>query len=259
MRFGCTLPQFGEDPASTLRAAARAEASGLDAVFLFDHLWPLSGRDRPVHSPWPLLGAMAADTDHITLGTLVARVGLAPVDVLVGQIVTAWSLSGQRLIAGLGTGDHLSAAENEAFGLEFPPAEDRIAALVEVARALTGEGVPVWVAGRHPGVRQAALEMRAPLNVWGALPSEVAALTAEGHEVTWGGQVLVADDAADLAFLRSRFGTRPGLVEGTVAEVASHMGELARAGATWAVCSPLDAASPKVAGRLAQVAQQVKG
>ncbi len=40
--------------------------------------------------------------------------------------------------------------------------------------------------------------------------------------------------------LRDRFGDRPGLVVGTVDEVARHLVGLHAAGAAWCVCTPLD-------------------
>ncbi len=52
MRVGVTLPTFRDD-AAALDAARRAEALGLDGVFVFDHLWPLGqrGSARPVRLP----------------------------------------------------------------------------------------------------------------------------------------------------------------------------------------------------------------
>ena len=42
--------------------------------------------DRPALSSGPLLGAVAASTSTISVGTLVARVGLLPDDVLVAVL-----------------------------------------------------------------------------------------------------------------------------------------------------------------------------
>jgi hypothetical protein len=64
-----------------------------------------------------------------------------------------------------------------------------------------------------------------------------------GREVTWGGQVLVARTAAELEAKRERIGDRAGLVTGTVEDLIVHLRALADAGASWAVCAPIDVAT----------------
>lgn len=257
MLIGCTLPQFSDDPGAVLAAAQRAEAAGLAGVFLFDHLWPLGGRDKPILAAWPLLGALAAVTERLAVGTLVARVGVVSDAQLVSQLATAERISGGRLIAGLGTGDRLSFAENDAYGIPFEPVARRTERLVAVGGELQRRGAAVWIGGRHPLVRQAALALSAPLNLWGGSVEEVAEAVRAGHEVTWGGQVLVGDDDDDAAELLARFGPRDGLIHGSTEAVAEQLAAIAAAGATWAVCSPLDAASSTSATRLARVASSL--
>ncbi len=144
MKVGITLPQFRDEADSALEAARRAEALGIDGVFCFDHLWPMGQPGRPALSSGPLLGALAASTSTIAIGPLVARIGLLPDDVLVAVLAGLASLSDGRLIAGLGTGDHLSRAENEAFGIPFEPASERRVRLASVAAGRPRPG--------HPGV-----------------------------------------------------------------------------------------------------------
>src|SRR5204862_6311366 len=106
LNVGITLPQFREEAGPALEVARSAEAAGLDGVFVFDHLWPLGRPDRPALHSTTLLGALAAETSRVTLGTLVARVGLVPNAVLVHALVTLHRIAGDgRFIAGLGTGD----------------------------------------------------------------------------------------------------------------------------------------------------------
>ncbi len=214
MRVGVTLPQFRDEADSVLEAARRAEAVGLDGVFCFDHLWPMGRPDRPALFSAPLLGAVVATTSRITVGSLVARVGLVPDPVLVAVMATLAALGPGRIIAGLGTGDHLSRPENEAFGLPFEPADRRRARLSRVAEALSGLGIPVWVGGGHPRTVALAGPLGAAVNLWEGDPRRVAELTAAGVEVTWGGPV-----------------------GGTAPEVADRLSEVAGAGATWAVCA----------------------
>jgi len=136
MKVGTTLPQFRDEADSALAAALRAEQVGLDGVFCFDHLWPMGQPGRPALSSGPLLGALAASTSVIHIGTLVARIGLLPDDVLVDELASLHAISNGRLIAGLGTGDHLSRAENQAFGIPFEPAEVRRVRMGAVAVAV---------------------------------------------------------------------------------------------------------------------------
>ena len=86
MKVGITLPQFRDEADSALDAARRAEALGIDGVFCFDHLWPMGQPDRPVLSSTPLLGALVGSTSTIAVGTLVARVGLLPDEMLVAVL-----------------------------------------------------------------------------------------------------------------------------------------------------------------------------
>ena len=58
LRFGVYLPPFGPfgDPAVLVDLAVRAEASGWDGVFLWDHL---VRDDLPIADPWTAMGAIA--------------------------------------------------------------------------------------------------------------------------------------------------------------------------------------------------------
>ena len=214
MKVGITLPQFSHEAGPALDAARRAEDLGLDGVFCFDHLWPIGRPDGPVLSMFPLLGALAASTSSISVGSLVARVGLVPDEVLVAGLSGLSLISGSRVIAGLGTGDHLSRPENDAFGIPFEPVDQRRSRLLAVGSALGGGGIPVWVGGGLPKTVALARDLGAAVNLWEGDPLRIAELTATGMEVTWGGPV-----------------------GGTAPEMAARLGELAAAGATWAVCA----------------------
>ena len=150
MKVGITLPQFRDSADEALDAGRRAEALGIDGVFVFDHLWPMGQPGRPALSSGPLLGALAAVTSTVHLGTLVARIGLVPDDVLVEVLCGVDSLSGGRLVAGIGTGDRLSREENDAYGIPFEAADIRRQRLTSVAMAVAGAGIPVWIGGGRP-------------------------------------------------------------------------------------------------------------
>ena len=121
IRTGVVLPTFRESPDDALEAAAQAFAAGVDGVFCYDHIWPMSQPDRPALAPFPVLGALVADVSGPAtpgggpyFGTLVARVGLVPSEVLLAQFTALANLAPGRIVAALGTGDRLSEAENRA-------------------------------------------------------------------------------------------------------------------------------------------------
>ena len=214
VKVGVTLPQFRDDGARAIAAAAEAERLGIDGVFVFDHLWPMGSPGRPIVSSLPLLGAIAAETGEVSIGSLVMRVGLLPDEVLVEELGRVDDVSNGRLIAGLGTGDRLSADENRAFGVPYGSADERRDALHRCAASLRERGHRVWIgagATVDPRTREVACSIGAALNAW---DTGVGTIEAE-HEVemTWGGPV-----------------------PGGAAAVAERVRELARAGATWVVC-----------------------
>jgi alkanesulfonate monooxygenase SsuD/methylene tetrahydromethanopterin reductase-like flavin-dependent oxidoreductase (luciferase family) len=222
MKIGVTLPQFRPSADASLVAARAAETLGLDGVFLFDHVWAIGRPDRPALNAWPLLGALATETETVVLGTLVARVSLQPTAVIAHYFESLHRIVGERLVAGLGAGDKLSAAENEAVDVPFPPVAERLAELVDACRRVRELGIETWVGGLSARVRELARAEAHALNLWGVDPDEVArevadeiAVGAKGIDVTWGGPVPPSADAtADL------------------------LRRLRDAGATWAVCGP---------------------
>ncbi|MHB8329245.1 MAG: LLM class flavin-dependent oxidoreductase, partial [Acidimicrobiales bacterium] len=208
-----TLTSFRHDAGTALDAARRAEALGLDGVFVFDHLWPMGHPARPALSAFPLLGAVAAVTSRICLGPLVARVGLVPDDVLVAQMASLANMAPGRLVAGMGTGDSKSALENAAFGIAFGNSGERRKALRACARRVLDMEVPVWIGGGSTATLAIAAELGAAVNLWEGDPSSLATLR-DRSEVTWAGQV-----------------------PGDTAGIVERLGEVSRAGATWAVCA----------------------
>jgi len=214
VRIGVTLPQFSDEADTAIAAAQRAEELGIDGVFCFDHLWPMGQPGRPAISSGPLLGALVASTTSIAVGTLVARIGLLPDDVLVEVLCGVHAMSGGRFVAGIGTGDRLSREENEAYGIPFETAAVRRERVGSVAAAVIGAGVPVWLGGGRPEMVALARSTGAAINIWQVDVDPVMDLVAQDIEVTWGGPV-----------------------GDTVEEATAMLGKVAAAGATWAVCA----------------------
>jgi hypothetical protein len=236
IRTGVILPTFRDSPDQAFAVAREALAAGVDGVFCYDHLWPIGHPDRPALAPFPILADLAVSTKIAPIagggpyfGTLVARIGMVPNRVLLGQFRALAGLAGGRVIAGLGTGDRLSEAENRAYGIPYGSAAERRRDMVEMACALREMGLTVWLAGGTAARLDESRAAQVGLNVWDAPPSLVAARTGgpDAVEVTWGGPPLKE--------------------ESTLREA---VGELARAGATWVIfASPVDPAALVAAAR----------
>lgn len=87
-------------------AVLRAEAEGHDTTWILDHLdgTLLPGGNPDALECCTLLGALAASTTTIGLGTLVANVANRHPAVLAAALATAHRISGGRVRAGVGAG-----------------------------------------------------------------------------------------------------------------------------------------------------------
>ena len=209
MRVGVMLPQMDASFQELLAFAQRAEALGLDGAFLVDHLWPLSGREKPMPECWTALAAATAATSRLLLGTLVTRVTVRPPSLLAKMAATVDEIGNGRLVLGIGSGDDLNRGENEAYGLAFFDRTQRVGSLREYLRVLdlmwrqdrpTFHGTyfhvqeptllpkpvqqprpPLWVGGRAPITRQVAAELADGWNAWNLSVEEFAASVQDLH------------------------------------------------------------------------------
>ncbi|MFN2390223.1 MAG: LLM class flavin-dependent oxidoreductase [Actinomycetota bacterium] len=262
--IGVTLPQFTSDPERFAGAARRAEELGLDSLWVFDHMWPLSGgRDRPILECWTALAWLAAATRRIGIGSLVTRSSARHPAVLAKMSATVAAIAPGRLTVGLGTGDHQNRAENAAFGLPYLEADDRAGQLAEVldivrryhaGETVTHEGrfaslteLPpsplvktpaLWVGGRSPELLELAGRAADGWNGWSLDPEAFArdagdvleAAAGRPVELSWGGEVVLGrNDAEALALLGKRDPAR--YVVGGPDTVAHRLGALVQAGA----------------------------
>lgn len=261
IRMGLTLPSFRNDPAPALAVAAAAEASGLDGVFAYDHLFRRvvgeRGR-RPALELLTLMGAVAAETDRIAVGSLVARATLRPPAVLANGFDTVARIAGpQRVIAGIGAGDEESRAENESFGLDFATVEARVSALRDAVEATRDREYPVWVGGRDPAVRDAAAAFADGWNRWGGGPETgVARFRAQAADlraaaartpftISWGGLVVLGPDERDADRKSERLSPGPEVIVGGPERVADALRDYVDAGADWVIVGPVDSADPE--------------
>jgi alkanesulfonate monooxygenase SsuD/methylene tetrahydromethanopterin reductase-like flavin-dependent oxidoreductase (luciferase family) len=239
VKVGLTLPSFVDDPEVPLTVAHAAEAAGLDAVFVYDHVWRGDPpKRRPALECFSLLGAVAAETSTIGVGTLVARATLRPAATLANAFRTVHRIAGDRLFAGIGSGDSQSRAENEAFGLEFGTMAERISTLHDAVRATSGNGFPVWVGGHAAQIRE-IVAVADGWNGWGGEADEFAKQVALVRDVapdatiTWGGLARPIDEGAG--------------------PLADRLRPYVDAGAEWVIIGPIQSSNPDNAPVLAEV------
>jgi alkanesulfonate monooxygenase SsuD/methylene tetrahydromethanopterin reductase-like flavin-dependent oxidoreductase (luciferase family) len=267
MRVGLTLPSFVEDPETPIAVARAAEAAGLHGVFAFDHLFRTgpSGAIRPALECVSLLGAVAARTRRIAVGTLVARASLRPPAGLGAALDTVQRIAGPRLLVGVGAGDTESLAEMETFGLPFGTEPERVSVLRATLRVLRDRGYPVWVGGRARHVGLVAAESADGWNRWGGSPevygreiTEVLSLVERLARApslftpSWGGLVLVGATEADAAAKAATRDPGPHVIVGGPERVAERLRLYVDAGARWLVLGPLDSSDPDNAAILGE-------
>jgi alkanesulfonate monooxygenase SsuD/methylene tetrahydromethanopterin reductase-like flavin-dependent oxidoreductase (luciferase family) len=121
------------------RRAVEAEALGYDTVWVWDHLVHRTIADTdPLLEAFALLGAAAAVTSRVRLGTLVASPSLRHPYLLAKAAMTVDHVSGGRLDLGIGAAGVLR--DYEALGIApWPKREqvDRFRETVELVRAVT--------------------------------------------------------------------------------------------------------------------------
>jgi alkanesulfonate monooxygenase SsuD/methylene tetrahydromethanopterin reductase-like flavin-dependent oxidoreductase (luciferase family) len=166
VRYGLQLANVGTyaDPRAVVRAARAAEAAGWDALLLWDHLafvW-----DGRAADPWVTLGAVAASTERLILGTGVTPVARRRPHVVAHELATLETLAPGRVLFGAGLGG--VEREFSAFG-DAADALERAARLdegLDVIRALLAGG-PVDHHGRHFSVSDVELtHHRHPIPIW---------------------------------------------------------------------------------------------
>lgn len=244
------LRQYG-DPWVLVRLAEEAEQAGWDGFFVWDHILHRRAEPEPVIDPWVMLGACAARTERIMLGTLITPLARRRPWKLARELQTLALLAQNRVVLGAGLGSPRHD-EFEAFG-EVSDDRERAAVLDEgleiLAGLLSGEPVahrgpaftleemqflpapsgprpPIWIGGnwphRRPFRRAARWDGVVPEKVAGQLPTP-----AELREV--------------IAFIEDQRppGAGPfdvvaaGLTPGADAEGAAITHAYAEAGATW--------------------------
>ena len=135
----CSWPQLRE-------AAIVSEQSGFGAVWVLDHLSGNVFGGDTMFECFTLLGALAAVTTRMQLGSLVANVTNRHAGLLAVAAATAQEISGGRFVLGLGAGaspESRFAVEQHTLGIEIPASvaerHARVANTIELIDAMWAE------------------------------------------------------------------------------------------------------------------------
>jgi probable F420-dependent oxidoreductase len=267
--------------------ARAAEASGFDSIWVGDHLL-YRGDGRPERGPWDawtLLAGLAAVTERVRLGPLVACAGFHPPGLLARMAATVDEVSGGRLVLGLGAG--WNETEFRAFGIPFDHRASRFEESFEIVRRLLS-GERVTLHGRFWHVEDAVLlppPARRPTLMVGSIGERVLGITLPHADVwnTWFDEYGNTPEgfaamSARVSGIAERVGRSPGEIErsacvlvvldraagerpipdglppleGSAERIAAGLRDLAEAGADEAilVASPIDESSIRELGEM---------
>ena len=139
-----------------LAIAQTAEACCFASVWVGDHmLYRGDGRDeRGPWDAWALLAAIAASTERVKLGPLVASTAFHPPGLIARMAATIDEVSRGRFVLGLGTG--WNEVEFQAFGIPFDHRVARFEEAFEIIRRLVA-GERVTFEGRYHRVEDAVV------------------------------------------------------------------------------------------------------
>ncbi|WP_319450463.1 MULTISPECIES: LLM class F420-dependent oxidoreductase [unclassified Mycobacterium] len=169
IRLGLQIPNFSygtgvnEIFPTVIAQAKEAEAAGYDSVFLMDHFYQLPGLgtpDQPMLEAYTALGALAAATESVQLGTLVTGNTYRNPTLLAKAITTLDVISQGRAILGIGTG--WFELEHDSLGYDFGTFTDRFNRLYEALEIILPmlEGKRPTVTGKYYRTQEAMAEPR---------------------------------------------------------------------------------------------------
>jgi F420-dependent oxidoreductase-like protein len=176
-RLGLQIPNFtypGVEPDQLFERVAdqavAAEQAGFDTVFVMDHFYqlPMLGApDQEMFEAYTLLGALAARTSRVRLGTLVTGVTYREPALLAKAVTALDVISGGRALLGIGAA--WFELEHRSLGFDFPPLKERYEHLIdalEICRAMFTRHAATYD-GTHHSVSDA---YNSPAPIRGRIP-----------------------------------------------------------------------------------------
>ena len=154
--IGVQLPEVEREVRwpEMLAIAQTVEKCGFDSLWLGDHmLYRGDGRgERGPWDVWTLLAALAASTERVMLGPLVASMAFHPPGLIARMATAIDEISAGRFVLGLGAG--WNETEFRAFGIPFDNKVSRFEEAFEIVRRLVA-GERVTFEGRYHRVEEA--------------------------------------------------------------------------------------------------------
>lgn len=160
-RIGIQLPEVEREVRwpELREMATTAEAVGFDSLWVGDHLlYRMDDGPRGPWEAWSLLSAIAAVTERVQIGPLVAATSFHQPAMLAKKAATVDEISNGRLIVGLGAG--WNRTEYEAYGFPFDHRAGRFEEAFTIIRTLLRDGY-IDFAGNYYTVRDCELVPRA--------------------------------------------------------------------------------------------------
>ena len=158
MRIGIQLPEVEREVRwpEYLAMARAAEEVGFDSVWVGDHLLyrDEGGRERGPWDAWTVLAALAAGTERVEVGPLVACTAFHPPALIARMAAALTEVSAGRFVLGLGAG--WNEDEFRAFGLPFDHRVSRFEESFEIIRRLLA-GERVTLGGTYCQAEDAVL------------------------------------------------------------------------------------------------------
>jgi coenzyme F420-dependent glucose-6-phosphate dehydrogenase len=131
--YKASAEQFG--PRDLLGFAIHAEQAGFDSVFVSDHYQPWRHTDGHAPNCLAWLGALAARTERVTIGTSVLTPTFRYHPAVVAQALATVGMlaEGRKVVLGVGTGESLNEV---ALGIKWPDQKERFARLKEASELI---------------------------------------------------------------------------------------------------------------------------
>lgn len=139
--IGVCIRSIRAEPRWWLESARRLDEAGYAGVWSWDHFMGRGDLTVPVVEGWTILSMAAAATERVTVGPFVMNVTNRHPAVVARMASTLQIASGGRLVLGIGIGG--APKEHAAYGIDFPPAPERVARLEEAVAVIRA----LWTGG----------------------------------------------------------------------------------------------------------------